>query len=196
MLFLTDIILVVMIETHPFGNFVPQNAQYLILGSFTGKMADDSYDWFYGTKRNLFWPILQEVYGIKLQTKQDKQELFTRLGIAITDIILSCERKANNNLDMNLTKIVLNEEVANILNNNKVKKIFFSSRFVEKLFKKHFKKLVADHPEVELITLPSPSPRYAAMTKEEKVKRYKELLPYGVVLLWKSDNRKRIGQTD
>lgn len=43
----------------------------------SGKITDDSYDWFYGTKRNLFWPILQEVYGINLQTKQEKQELFS-----------------------------------------------------------------------------------------------------------------------
>lgn len=28
-----------MIETHPFGNFVPADAKYLILGSFTGKEA-------------------------------------------------------------------------------------------------------------------------------------------------------------
>lgn len=166
-----------MVETHPFGNFVPQNAQYLILGSFTGKITDDSYDWFYGTKRNLFWPIMQEVYGTELQTKQEKQELFNRLGIAITDIILSCERKSNNNLDMNLTNIVLNEEVANILKNNKIKKIFFSSRFVEKLFRKHFKQLILEYPEIELIPLPSPSPRYAAMSRVQKVARYKELLP-------------------
>ncbi len=45
-----------MIEEHPFGDFIPQNTQYLLLGSFTGKITDNSYDWFYGTKRNLFWP--------------------------------------------------------------------------------------------------------------------------------------------
>ena len=68
-----------MIETHPFGSFVPAGAKYLILGSFTGKQAvrgtaftDENYDWFYGVKRNQFWPILEEVYGCRLRDKQSK----------------------------------------------------------------------------------------------------------------------------
>jgi hypoxanthine-DNA glycosylase len=170
-----------MIETHPFGNFIPANAQYLILGSFTGKRSEEDitggYDWFYGTRRNLFWPILQEVYGISLKTKEEKQALFNQVGIAITDIILSCERRSNSNLDMNLINIVLNPEVANILKNKSIKKVFFSSRFVEKLFRKHFKDLIGMYPDIELITLPSPSPRYAAMSRSEKVSFYKKLLP-------------------
>lgn len=166
-----------MIETHPFGDFVPTNTQYLLLGSFTGQITDGSYDWFYGTKRNLFWPIIQEVYDKKLVTKEEKQRLFSGLGIAVTDIILSCERKTKSNLDMNLTNIVLNQEVKKIIKDTNLKKIFFSSRFVEKLFKKSFKEIVLENPEVELITLPSPSPRYAAMSKQQKVLRYRELLP-------------------
>ncbi len=170
-----------MIEIHPFGNFVPLNAQYLILGSFTGQRSEEDikngYDWFYGTKRNLFWPIIREVYDIQLISKKDKQSLFNRLGIAITDIILSCERKSASNLDMNLTNIVLNDEVPNIFKKQKIKKVFFSSKFVEKLFRKHFKTLVTEYPEIELITLPSPSPRYAAMSRSQKIECYKELFP-------------------
>jgi len=33
------------------------------------------------------------------------------------------------------------------------------------------------YQNIELITLPSPSPRYASMSKQEKVARYTELLP-------------------
>ena len=82
-----------MVETHAFGNLVPSRAEYLILGSFTGRQAVkgtaatyDAYDWFYGTKRNQFWPILADVYGIELRNKRSKQELFTELGIAMAAI--------------------------------------------------------------------------------------------------------------
>lgn len=166
-----------MLESHPFGDFVPKNAQYLILGSFTGKILDNSYNWFYSNKRNLFWPIIQEVYGVKLENKKSKQALFSNLGISMADIIMSCERKANSNLDMNLTNIVINKKIEDIVKKNKIKKIFFSSRFVEKLYKRHFKDLISNHPQIELVTLPSPSPRYAAMNLAEKIVRYKELLP-------------------
>lgn len=167
-----------MIETHPFGSFVPPNTKYLILGSFTGKIVGNSYDWFYGTPRNQFWPILSVVYGFKLDTRAEKQNLFNRLEIAITDIILSCERRADNNLDMNLINIVYNTKaIEEILKRFRIKRIFFSSRFVETRFKRDFKALVQAFPTIELVTLPSPSPRYAAMSKDEKIKKYKQLLP-------------------
>lgn len=174
-----------MIETHPFGNFVPRNASYLILGSFTGRQAvkgspasDASYNWFYGTKRNQFWSILEEVYGLKLNDKAKKRKLFRNLGIAIADIISQCERRKGNNLDNNLTNLVYNTKtIAKILNKNQIEKILFTSRFVEKKFKQIFKELIIRHPTIALVTLPSPSPRYAKMTKEQKIEMYRELLP-------------------
>lgn len=167
-----------MTETHPFGIFVPSVTEYLFLGSFAGKTEDVSYDWFYSNKRNQFWPILKEVYGIDLKTKAMKQELFTELRMTITDIILSCERKANSNLDMNLTNMVFNTEaILKVIQENNIKTIYFSSRFTEKLFRKVFKETVTRYPSIELVTLPSPSPRYATMSNREKIARYTELLP-------------------
>ncbi len=169
-----------MIETHPFGTFVPPKAKYLLLGSFVAKnqAEDPNYNWYYGTKRNQFWPIIEQVYDIKLPDKKAKQLLFTNLHMAIGDILLQCERKKGNSLDANLTNCVYNiNQISDVLKHNKIEKIFFTSRFVENGFKKHFQVLVEEHPNIELITLPSPSPRYAAMRFNDKVARYKELLP-------------------
>ncbi len=161
-----------MLETHPYGSFVPPKAKFLLLGSFVAR-PEPGYDWFYGSKRNQFWFILEKVYGIELKDTKSKQKLFTKLRIAIADIILQCERKKNNNSDMNLTNIVYNvDEIEKILYKNKIEKIYFSSRFVENKFRKFFKGV-----NVEIITLPSPSPRYALMSKTEKAARYKKLLP-------------------
>lgn len=172
-----------MIETHPFGCFVPRNAKYLILGSFTTKEAYDNakvkdYVWFYSNGgRNMFWPIMELVYDRELKTRKQMEELFSEKKIALADIVLQCERKKHSNLDVHLTNIVYAiEDITNIVKNNPIQKILFSSRYVEKLFRKVFKDFISQHPNVELVTLPSPSPRYAAMTKEEKIKRYKELL--------------------
>lgn len=170
-----------MVEVHPFGIFTPKKCQYLLLGSFTSWNRGETkiYDWFYGTKVNQFWPILREVYGRDLNSREEKQQLFSDIGLAITDIILQCERLKGNSLDTNLINIVYNSEaIEKVLNENEIKKIYFSSRYVEDKFKKVFKYLVDKYPEVELVTLPSPSPRYAQITKAEKVKLYKKLLPY------------------
>lgn len=166
-----------MIEVHPFGDFIPKKSKYLLLGSFTTKSKDD-YVWFYANGRNYFWPIMEEVFGLELKTKQAQQKLFEDLNMALSDIIYSCERQNNSNLDNNLTNIVYNiDGVNNIIRNNDIDKVLFSSRFVENKFKKLFKDLIKDYPNIELIYLPSPSPRYAAMSLQEKIDTYKKLLP-------------------
>ena len=172
-----------MIETHPFGSFVPQQARYLILGSFTTKEAyngqQEKYVWFYSNGgRNNFWPILEAVYGVELKTRKQMEELLTALEIVLADIIYQCERTKSSNLDVNLTNIVYAiDDVTRILTTNPIKKIFFTSRFVEGRFRRVFKTLINEHPEIELITLPSPSPRYVLMTKEQKIKCYKDAMP-------------------
>jgi hypoxanthine-DNA glycosylase len=99
-------------ETHPFQPFAPIGSKKLILGSFPGKESTQitrENDWFYGAARNQFWKILEIVFGKDLSDKNDKQELFKENKIAITDILLSCERRENNNSDDNLiNKYILN----------------------------------------------------------------------------------------
>lgn len=171
-----------MIETHPFGAFVPSQAKYLILGSFPGKKMEYKAKtdiWFYtGTGRNQFWLILEEVYKTSLKTRAEKTKFLNKQKIALADIIYRCERKKYSNLDVQLTNITFaSGTITKILKNNPIKKIFFSSRYVEKNYKKHFKDLIEKYPQITLITLPSPSPRYTALTKEQKTKIYKQTLP-------------------
>ncbi len=169
-----------MLETHPFGIFVPTKVKYLLLGSFTALKRDNDlkYDWFYGSSRNQFWPILEKVYDLKLENKQAKRNLFTKLQLALGDIIYQCERKKESSLDVHLTNCIYNKPaIKKVLQENKIQKVFFSSHFVETEFKKHFKEIIIEFPKTEYFTLPSPSPRYAAMKKEEKIKRYKSFLP-------------------
>jgi len=148
-----------------------------MVGSFVTKPSNP-YDWFYANGRNQFWPIMEEVYCSDFGTKEKQRRLFVRLKMALTDIILSCERKKNSNLDINLTNIVYNiKGITTILKNHPIKKIFFTSRFVEKIFRRQFKNVIQPYTKIELICLPSPSPRYAMLTREAKVKKYKLLLP-------------------
>ncbi|MFA6602830.1 MAG: hypothetical protein WCT01_03430 [Candidatus Shapirobacteria bacterium] len=147
-----------MIETHPFGSFIPQNAKYLILGSFTTKEAyngqQEKYVWFYSNGgRNNFWPILEVIYGVNLKTRVEMQDFLTSLKVALADIIYQCERKKSSNLDVSLTNIVYAiDDVTGIITNNPIEKIFFTSRFVENRFRRIFKEVIKKHSEIELIT--------------------------------------------
>ena len=161
-----------MLEIHPFGNFVPKKTMYLILGSFPGK-RDRINNWFYGTSRNQFWKIISVIYNQKLETILQKQNLLVKLHFAITDVILSCVRSKGTNSDMNLTNITYNiKGIETILAENNIEKIFFTSRFTENLFMREFKKVIQRYPEVKLVTLPSPSARYAIVGLSDKIKKY------------------------
>ena len=170
-----------MIETHPFGVFVPAKTKYLLLGSFTTKEAYDAskvYEWFYSNGRNQFWPIMEAVYGKEIKTRTEMQQLFVNLNMASADIIYQCERKKTSNLDINLTNIVYAlDDISAIFDNAKIDKVFFTSRFVENKYRQIFKHILSHYPDIEYITLPSPSPRYAVMRKEDKIKKYREVLP-------------------
>lgn len=165
-----------MTENHPFIPFVPKNATILILGSFPGlhqtRQLNGGEEWFYSAKRNQFWKIISNIYSIELNNVQKKKELFEEKGIAITDVILKAKRKKESNLDQHLYDITTNKEaIHEIISNSQIKKVFFTSKFVEK----HFKVMFPEYKFAEC--LPSPSPRYARMRLEEKIQIYKSKLP-------------------
>jgi len=165
-----------MIEKHPFRPFIPKDCKILVIGSFPGKESTQEKrqdDWFYGANRNQFWKLLENVYGVELKTKNDKQELFEKAKIGITDLIVSCERNENSSSDSNLTNRVYNSMIPEIIENNPILKILFTGKGVYNEFREHF-----NIPEnIELITLPSPSPIYRRMSFEEKAENYKKHFP-------------------
>ena len=47
----------------------------------------------YAHPRNLFWPFMQQLFGISLElTYQQRCQLLTTQGIALWDVIAHCER--------------------------------------------------------------------------------------------------------
>jgi hypoxanthine-DNA glycosylase len=164
------------IENHPFEPFIPDNATVLIVGSFPGREQtqgnNDAEQWFYGAKRNQFWKILSEVYQTDLLYKAEKQHLFNKYGIGITDILFKVRRKNNSNLDDNLEIVEYNDKaIREIISESNIRSIYYTSKFVGK----HFSKLFPEIMNVEY--LPSPSPRYARMSKTDKINYYKTKLP-------------------
>ena len=165
------------LEYHPFEDFVPKNSKYLILGSFPPKELTQNLEciekfWFYSSKKNQFWKILERIYQISLPTKEEKKALLKYLKIGIGDIFSKCKRKNKNSSDENLLPLEYNKNIQKILSNFSIEKIYVSSRFVEKHLKKNFYIF-----ESQIIYLPSPSPRFARYTLEKKIEIYQNLLP-------------------
>lgn len=163
------------VETHPFEAFVPKNIKCLIVGSFPGKDQTraqlDETAWFYGAPRNQLWKILEIVYERELKNRKQKQQLFEEAGIGMADVIKSCIRKEGTNLDENLEIKEYNKEAIEKILKQHQPKVLFTSRFVER----EFKKLFPDYKNIDI--LPSPSPRYFKLRIEDKARIYKEKSP-------------------
>jgi hypoxanthine-DNA glycosylase len=157
------------IEKHPFPYFLPRFTQRLIVGSFPCFNGRDYGEWFYsGSGRNEFWRLLSDVFNMPAQTLNERKILCEHHGIALTDIAYCIERKANNCADANLRILEINHTGITTCLAAQPRIIYFTSRFVERHFLKHY-----PQPHCETCVLLSPSP--AANRHLASLVEYKQL---------------------
>jgi len=153
---------------HPFQPLVFKNSEILILGSFP---SIDSFDksFYYAHPRNQFWKLLSELTAYPINNKDQKIWLLKESKIALWDMVRSCTR--DNSLDSSLEEIEVNNIAEFLEEHPSIKKVAFTGRLAEQLFKMHF-----DYLDVEMVYLPSPSAAYAKMRFEQKLEIYREKL--------------------
>ena len=155
---------------HPFNFIVFKNSKILILGSFP---SIDSFDksFYYAHSRNQFWKILSTLSNYPINNRDQKIWLLKETKLALWDMVKSCQRE--NSLDSSLEEIEVNDIAQFLEEHPSIKKVAFTGRLAEKLFKMHF-----DYLEIETVYLPSPSSAYAKMSFEQKVEIYHKLLEF------------------
>jgi len=156
------------ILTHPFEPIVFNDSEILILGSFP---SIDSFknSFYYGHKRNQFWKILSAITGYPVNNRDQKIWLLKRFKIALWDMVKSCNRE--NSLDSSLEDIEVNNIAFFLEEHPSIKKVAFTGRLAERLYKLHF-----DYLDIETLYLPSPSSAYAKMSIQKKIDIYSKLL--------------------
>ncbi len=143
------------IETHPFEPFCPRNASTLILGSFPCFNGAGYGDWFYcGSGKSHFWKLLSDTFGLPAESLGQKQNLCLRHKIAITDVAYRIVRAKNNCSDANLRIVEHNKTGILQCLTPTINRVLFTSRFVEKEFKKLFPDFAIP---TEVLLSPSPA---------------------------------------
>ena len=137
-------------EKHPFKPFIPKKAKYLILGTFPPsgygkkKLKNRGINFYYGSKKNLFWKLIGDMfYDCKkyFKNKYIIEKFLETKKIAITDVFDSCTRKNKTADDSALRNTDCAKVISNILKNKKIIKIFFTSKETENKF---YKKIIKD----------------------------------------------------
>ncbi|MDQ2862901.1 MAG: hypothetical protein M3R50_04470 [Bacteroidota bacterium] len=120
--------------------------------------------------------VIDAMKSVVNELRKNKTSAFTEPEQTIADIILLIQRRKENNSDSNLEVIAYNDEaIRTILTHTIFKHIFFTSKFVEK----HFLKIFPGTKNGKC--LPSPSPRFARMSKAEKIETSRKMLPGNVM---------------
>ena len=160
-----------------FAPVANQAAERLILGSMPGVRSLQEAQ-YYANRNNTFWWIMQALFGIKLDLPYEHRiEGLKKANIALWDVLKSCRRKGSLDSAIEKDSIVVNDFNEFLGANSRITTIFFNGQAAEQMFKKHAL------PEIEarrlpgtLTRLPSTSPANARMTKQEKLKQWKQLL--------------------
>jgi len=155
------------VEYHLFEPIIDKSSKILILGTFPSiKSFENSF--YYSHPRNQFFSLLADTFDEKRPNSIDEKiSLLKEHNIALWDVVKGANRK--NSLDSSLKDIELNDIKSLLDKYPNIKLIAFTSKTAEKLFKK----LNINFPTAYL---PSPSPAYAKMKYEDKLKVYKKIL--------------------
>ena len=142
--------------THPFDPIWDENSRILILGSFPSvrSRADNFY---YGHPQNRFWRVLAGLYAEPIpQTVEEKKAFLLRRGIALWDVISSCE--IENSSDVSIRNAEVNDLSA-IFARADIRAVYTNGKAADKLYRKYH--------EREAVCLPSTSPANAAWSLEK-----------------------------
>lgn len=147
------------LQLHTIAPVFDERSRVLILGSFPSVRSRETA-FFYGHPQNRFWRVLSAVLGEDVpQTIDEKKDLLLRRGVALWDVVASCEIAGSS--DASIANVVPNE-LDRIFRTAKLRRIFCNGGTALRLYRRY------DEPRwgaAEL--LPSTSPANARMTEPD-----------------------------
>ena len=150
---------------HPFPPLYTPHSKILILGSFPSVESREQC-FFYGHPQNRFWKVVSAVLGCETpDTIEEKKAFLLEHGIALWDVIASCEITGSSDTSI---KNVIPNDISEILEAGNIKQIFVNGKTAEKYYKKYIETEIG----MKAVCLPSTSPANAAWNVERLVSEW------------------------
>ena len=136
---------------HPFSPVYDENSKILILGTLPSVKSREN-NFYYGHPQNKFWRVLAEILNQAVpKTIEEKKDLLLSNGIALWDVIKSCDIIASS--DSSIKNAVAND-IAGLLAKTKIEKIYTDGKKAFQLYHR----LCEPQTGITAICLPSTSP--------------------------------------
>lgn len=156
--------------THSFAPVFDERSRILILGSLPSvKSREEGF--YYGHPRNRFWKVLAQITGEELPREiEEKKAMLLKHGIAIWDVIASCDIIGSSDSSIKNVEPV---DIERVMENSRIERIYANGRTAGKLYRKYLQPITG-MPAMEL---PSTSPANAAWNLERLVDEWSEKFP-------------------
>ncbi|TAH66480.1 MAG: DNA-deoxyinosine glycosylase [Anaerolineaceae bacterium] len=144
---------------HPVPPVFNEESHILILGSFPSVKSREG-EFFYHHPQNRFWRVISAIYNEELpRTIDEKRSLLLRNGIALWDVVQSCE--ITGSADSSIKNVIPND-ITPILKQADIRRIYANGGTAYRLYKRYIYKNIGR----EIILLPSTSPANASFSLE------------------------------
>ena len=158
-----------------FAHVTNPSARILILGSIPGRESLKA-ERYYAHPRNHFWNIMGTLLGFAPETPYaDRLFELQRRGIALWDVMRSCQRAGSLDASIEPDTIEANDFAAFFQNHSLLRAVFFNGATAQATFNKHVHPGLPALP-LKYIRLPSTSPAHAAMSFDQKLNAWKCIL--------------------
>lgn len=159
-----------------FAPIVSANARVLILGTMPS-VASLQKQQYYGHPNNAFWPIMCVLFDIEpgLAYEQRKVHLLEQ-RVAVWDVLQSCHREGSLDAKIQAETIKTNDFVRFFTEYKNIRRVFFNGKTAEKLYRQRvLPSLIAAFAYLDYQCLPSTSPAFASLNREQKLEAWKTI---------------------
>ncbi len=151
---------------HTFGPVWNADSRILILGSIPSVKSREQ-GFYYGHPRNRFWKVLAAMTGEEEpQTVPQKKEFLLRWGIALWDVIASCEIEGSS--DSSIRDVTPND-ITGLLEKSGIRKVYVNGSKAGQLYRRY----IEANGGPGAVCLPSTSPANAAWSLERLIQAWK-----------------------
>ena len=148
---------------HSFPPVVCAKSRILILGTMPGSISLTQQE-YYAHHRNAFWPIMFQLFDVPFTNHYpDKLSLILENGLALWDVLKSCQRASS--LDNDIRFEEPNDFRELLRQYPSIQAIVFNGQPAARFFKKYQREI-----DLPCYVLPSTSPAHAVSIDEKRSK--------------------------
>lgn len=155
--------------SHPFPPVMNETCHTLILGSFPSVISRENA-FYYGHPQNRFWRVMAAVCGENVPHKiPEKKAMLLRHGIALWDVIASCEIVGSSDASV---KNAVPVEISQIMTVAPIERVICNGALAARLYRR----FLQEQTGIMAQTAPSTSPANAAWSLIRLTEAWKTLL--------------------